>query len=449
MHLKQLQHRLFAPIDIASIVVFRAMFGAIMLWEVYRYVDGQWIHRYYIEPTFHFKYFGFGWVEPWPDAGMYIHFAVLGVLAAFITLGFLYRLSATLFFIAFTYVFLLDQTRHLNHFYLVCLISFLLIFVPAHRAYSLDAWLRPRIHSKTVPAWSLWLLRAQIGIVYFYGGIAKLNPDWLRGEPLSTWLPRRRDDSILGSFISQDWAGMLFSYGGLLLDLLVVPFLLWRRTRLAALVLVIGFHLINARVFSIGIFPWFMIGATLLFLSPGWPRRVGLLPARGESEQETFQASPPLASRQRITMALLGIYLAVQLLVPLRHFLYPGTVHWTEEGHRFSWHMKLRGKSGQVRFRAKDPATGELWIVDLRHDLTPKQVRKMSGRPDMILQFAHFLADRLRRQGHAQIEIYGDAKISLNGRRPAFLIDPQVDLAAQPRSLLPAAWIRPLTEPLR
>ncbi len=65
---------------------------------------------------------------------MYYHFLGLGVLAFFMLAGFLYRISAILFFLAFTYVFLLSESRYLNHFYLVVLISFIMIFVPAHRS---------------------------------------------------------------------------------------------------------------------------------------------------------------------------------------------------------------------------------------------------------------------------------------------------------------------------
>ena len=116
---------------------------------------------------------------------MYIHFFVLGLAAACVMVGFLYRIAAPVFFLAFTYFFLLDQTRYLNHFYLVCLISFLMCFLPAERAFSVDALLRRKIRSDVVPAWTLWLLRAQVGIPYFYGGIAKLNSDWIHGgEPM-------------------------------------------------------------------------------------------------------------------------------------------------------------------------------------------------------------------------------------------------------------------------
>ena len=139
---------------------------------------------------------------------------------------------------------------------------------------SLDAW-RGRAHCpETVPVWALWLLRAQVGIIYIYGGVAKLNGDWLRGEPMRTWLRHRVDDPSLASLVAEEWVVGLFSYGGLLFDLLVVPLLLWRRTRALAFVAALGFHLTNAALFQIGIFPWLMIAATTVFFTPDWPRRV-------------------------------------------------------------------------------------------------------------------------------------------------------------------------------
>ena len=98
---------------------FGVLFGALMLWEVGRYFSHNWIELYYIEPKFHFTYYGFSWVRPWPGEWMHVHFLALGVLAVLILVGLCYRIAAALFFLGFTYVFLLDQARYLNHFYLV------------------------------------------------------------------------------------------------------------------------------------------------------------------------------------------------------------------------------------------------------------------------------------------------------------------------------------------
>src|SRR5207342_1729744 len=100
-------------------------------------------------------------------------------------------------------VFLLEEARYLNHFYLLCLISFLLVFLPAHRAFSVDAQLKPKLRSRVAPAWTLWLMRFQVGVVYFFGGIAKLNGDWLRGVPLDAWLAKRSHFRSSGPYLDQ------------------------------------------------------------------------------------------------------------------------------------------------------------------------------------------------------------------------------------------------------
>jgi vitamin K-dependent gamma-carboxylase-like protein len=466
---------LLKPVDVSFLIFFRIVFGAIMLWEVYRYFTYNWISRYYIVPTVYFTYYGFSWVKPWPGQGMYAHFFVLGALAICVLAGLFYRLAATLFFLGFTYVFLLDQTRYLNHFYLVSLISFLLIFLPAERALSLDALFRPKLRADTVPAWTLYLLRVQVGIAYFFGGIAKLNGDWLRGEPMRTWLHPLTRLPLFGSLFQKEWVIYHFVIGGLLLDLLVVPFLLWRRTRAYAFVAAVIFNLMNALIFQIGIFPWFMLGATLIFFPPDFMRRVAgsviraftsedapatSWPAQTTANVEMSENSATLSAvpvattcnqlswRQKTVAALLTTYLALQLVMPLRHYAYPGNVSWTEEGHNFSWHMKLRAKKAGALFTVTHPASGQTWIIDPKEHLEAHQVEKMATHPDMILQFSHYLAEQKQREGYESVEVRARVMASLNGRKPQLLVDPTADLAKERLSLLPARWILPLTEPL-
>lgn len=47
-----------------------------------------------MEPEFHFTYFLFDWVKPWPGNGIIIQFCLLGALCLLIMLGVLYRVSA-------------------------------------------------------------------------------------------------------------------------------------------------------------------------------------------------------------------------------------------------------------------------------------------------------------------------------------------------------------------
>lgn len=446
--LTRLQLRGFAPVDIASLVFFRVVFGLLMTWEVYRYFHHHWISRYWIEPEFFFKYYGFSWVQPWPGQGMYIHWAVLGLLALFIAAGFLYRLSAVLFFLGFTYCFLLDQATYLNHFYLVCLLSFLLILVPANRALSVDAWLWPDIRSQVAPAWTLWLLRAQMAIVYLFGGIAKLSPDWLHTEPMRAWMAARNDFPLIGRYFTEEWAVYAASYGSLLLDLFIAPALLWRRTRLPAFGVAVLFHLSNARLFSIGIFPWLGIAATTLFLSPSWPRKLVSIFRQKPKPSSVADAELPLPRHPTMILSLVSIYLIVQILVPLRHLLYSGRVDWTYEGHRFSWRMKLIDRDARAQFYVINPNSGETLEVDPSSVLAEHQVLKMASRPDMILQFAHYLAKKIAFYGTKPLRVEARVVVSLNGRKPALLLDQNVDLAAEPRTLKHVPWLLPMTEPL-
>jgi hypothetical protein len=373
--------------------------------------------------------------------------ALLGVLAVFIALGIFYRASMVLFALGFSFIFLLEQGRYLNHFYLVTLLSWIMVFIPAHRSASFDAWRRPALASEYAPTWALWLLRAQIGIAYFYGGVAKLNADWLSGAPARVLMAERADLERLGPILNHEVSLWVIAYGGLLLDLCVVPLLLWRRTRLVAYCFAVAFHLMNATIFTIGIFPWFMIAATLLFFDPDWPRARIFRPLEAKDPAAAgFRPAPPRL--QRVATVALLAYMAFQLTFPLRHYLYPGDVNWTEEGHRFSWHMILRRKSATATFVVSDPDTGESWMVDPDVPLQEWQWRKMATTPDMALQFAKFLAEEKRREGHARVEVRAHINASLNGRPMQPLIDPTVDLAAQPRNLFPAPWIMPLTTPL-
>jgi hypothetical protein len=448
---------LFRPVDISFLVFFRVLFGGIMLWESYRYFTHGWITRYFLEPAVTFTYYGFSWVKPWPGRGMYIHFFVLGLAAACVMAGFFYRIAAPVFFLTFTYFFLLDQTRYLNHFYLVCLISFLMCFLPAERAFSIDALLRRKIRSDVVPAWTLWLLRAQIGIPFFYGGIAKLNSDWIQGgEPMRSWLRPLTKVAGGSPIFTSDWVVYGFVYGGLFLDLLVVPLLLWRRTRIFAFVAAVLFNLINATIFDIGIFPWLMLGALFIFFPPDLIRRFArwfMSPGEEfvEEKPEIIAepgSCPSLSTSQKLTVGLLAAYLVVQLIFPLRHYLYPGNVSWTEEGHNFSWHMKLRTKSGEAVFTVTHPQSGQTWTIKPEDYLESHQLMKVITKPDLVLLFAHHLAEEKRREGYENVEVRARILASLNGREPQLLIDPSVDLAKEQVSLLPMRWIVPLTTPL-
>src|SRR6266496_1464652 len=140
------------PVDIASLAAFRILFGLLMAAAMVRFLAKGWVGEFYVAPVFHFPYPGFEWIRPWPGALMHAHFIALALLAVGVALGSFYRICITLFFLGFTYVELLDQTTYLNHYYLISLLSGLMIFLPAHRAWSHDAWRKPQIRLDAAPA---------------------------------------------------------------------------------------------------------------------------------------------------------------------------------------------------------------------------------------------------------------------------------------------------------
>jgi len=481
-----------------ALAYFRVIFGLTLFWEAGRYLTSSWIAKYYTDPGYHFHYWPFSFVKPWPEPFMTLHFIVLGWSALMLAAGLLYRLSAITVFVTFTWVFLLDQSRYLNHFYLTSLLAFVMIFLPADRALSLDAWRNPARASSTVPAWTLGFLQFQLAVPYFFGGVAKLAPDWFAGEPMRTWLSRDTDFPLIGPLFTLEPVVAGFVHGGLLGDLLVVPLLLFRRTRVLALGWMIAFHLLNSRLFVIGIFPWMMIMATYTFLPSDWLRRVwddvrrgevvplvtmgafalagfvygNLVPSQPSAVNAVvaawgmailgweivrygWDADPARASLpkgvgsgpSRWWTAVVGAWVAIQLLMPFRHLAIPGDVHWTEEGHRWSWHMKLRDKElEELKITLHVPGEEPRRITRRHHDLGRHQWEKMGNTPDMLVQYAHHLK---RESGHPDARVTVEAWVSLNGRPPRLLVDPERDLAAVPFPWVPPAdFVLPLDEPL-
>ena len=254
--MKNLGGRLNQEISIAPLIIFRIIFGALACYGAIRFLTNDWIQPLYQEPIFYFTYYGFNWVKPLPGAWMYLPFIAMIISSLGIVLGLFYRWSTTLYFLAFTYVELLDKTNYLNHYYLFSLLAFLMIFLPAHRRFSIDVKRGAVEPINKIPFWLVFLLQFQLACVYFFAGIAKINSDWLmRAEPMSTWLQSHRDMPIFGNLLAEKWIAITFSWIGCIYDITIV-FLLWMsKTRRIAYVFVVAFHLVTYILFPIGIFP--------------------------------------------------------------------------------------------------------------------------------------------------------------------------------------------------
>lgn len=419
-----------------------------LLASLLRFWRNGWITQLYVKPTFFFTYQGFEWVRPLGYTGMHLLFALMALAALFITLGLFYRLATILFFLTFTYVELIDVTNYLNHYYFISLISFLLIWLPANRYLALDVRLNPQLKRELVPKWVIGTIRLQLGLVYVFAGIAKLQPDWLLGAlPMKIWLPAKSHLPLVGPFLYETWVAYLFSWFGAFYDLFIVFFLLNRKTRPVAYFFVLAFHLATAVFFpGIGVFPYVMIVSSLIFFSSRFHHRLltaikpfGAAGSRVINNHVLHYR--PLA--KRFCLGLLAVYFLFQLTIPFRYLLYPGHLFWYEEGFRFSWRVMLMEKSGNTFFYVKEPATGKTFEVNNRDYLTPLQEKMMSTQPDMILRYAHHLADSYARKGIKQPAVYAEGYVALNGRRSRLFVDSTVNLAQQPLSWQHYNWVLP------
>lgn len=448
---------LTAQISIAPLAIFRVLFGFIMLVSIIRFAAMGWIYELYIQPDFFFTYLGFDWVTPLGEVGMYALFAVMGLAALCIMLGCYYRIATVLFFLTFTYVELIDKTNYLNHYYFVSIISFLLMFVPTHRSFSLDVLRKPKFKLEKVQAWAINILKLQLGIVYFFAGAAKLNPDWLLNTmPMKIWLPANAHLPIIGELLEYEITAYVFSWAGALYDLTIVFFLLYKPTRKWAYASVIVFHMLTYFLFQIGMFPFIMILSTLIFFSAEFHENfiekakkfwntlrsfVGNQPVT-PNPTDTSEQNPSLQQSTSTVIAVtLILHFLLQILLPLRFALYPGNVFWHEQGYRFSWRVMLMEKSGYAVFHVRDTQTDRAWEAPNWRYLTKNQEKMMSTQPDMILQFAHFLEDQYQNQGIEDVEITAETHVTLNGRRSQPMIDPNVDLTEIKRGLAHKDWI--------
>lgn len=439
--MKRFQTWLFHPVDATPLVAFRIAFGVLMgiealasyLWKV---------DQRYAGDLFHFTYPGFGWVGALPGYGMHALVVFMGLCAFCFGIGYRYRLAAIGFFVSYTWLFLVERTAFNNHYYLICLLAFLFILVDANAEAAVDNYRRPKTEKRWVPFWHVGIFRAQIVVVYFFGGVAKLNMDWLRLHPIDHWLGGRFQDHFVANFIDPHHLAILFAYGGMVFDLSIGFLLLWGRTRVFAVALVLGFHLTNAFVFSIGVFPWLGLGTLFLFVDAKYPRKLMHKLGYVDACPGDPPSVVPPKLRARAVMAFCLVYVGFQVIFPLRHLIYPGYASWTEEGHPFAWHMKLRDKEGAIRFFVEDEATGRREVIgwdEMREELTHKQAWHVGTLPGIGVLYANHLRERFLEEGMKDPKVYADSWASVNGRPFQRLLDPEMDLGQAREPLIGTA----------
>ena len=437
----------------ATLAFFRLAFGLMMLLSLIRFATYGWIDKFYIQPPFHFSYYGFEWVKP---LGIYTYFlyVLAGIAAFFVAIGFKYRLSIITFFLTFTYIELMDMTYYLNHYYFISLVSFVLIFLPANAYFSVDSYKNRELAFAKIPRWNIDILKVMLAIVYFYAGLAKLNSDWLlEAMPLQIWLPTNADLPLISSLLKETWVAYAFSWFGMIYDLAIVFLLLYKPTRLFGFILVVVFHVMTRILFPIGVFPYVMIICTLIFFDASFHQKVLFFFSKFKKHRVIWENNQTkietFTNVYQTKLMFLSLFLLLQLIFPFRYLVYPNELFWTEEGYRFSWRVMLMEKAGYTEFKVTDSITKKTIHVDNNQFLTRFQEKQMAFQPDFILQYAHYLHDFYQKQGINNPIVTVESYVALNGRLSQRYINPTINLAQEHDTLQHKNWILPFNDTIK
>ncbi|XP_014681352.1 PREDICTED: vitamin K-dependent gamma-carboxylase-like [Priapulus caudatus] len=487
------------PTDPASLAMIRVFYGLLMFLDVVQERGLSTANAKWGNPD-ECRFPLFNFLQPLALEWMYMLYLCMWISTLLIAGGLWYRASCLAYCVCYWYLFLLDKTSWNNHSYLYGLISILLLITDANRYWSLDGCRNPSIQNSHVPLWNYTLLRSQIFLVYFIAGLKKTDAEWLGGHSMVslsehwTFAPFR----LMLTEAQTDY--FIVHLGGFLLDLTIGFFLFIDVSRPYAVFFCTSFHLMNAQIFQIGMFPWVMIFTQAIFFSNDWPRRwinrlpnwleqvlpsdtppqpsphclyskeevkpedptpssnthhkkrkfrsssVGDTKASGDAKMVTDVAmvmrDKPSSLHQ---LAALGtvMYLLSQCFLPYSHFTTKGYNNWTNGLYGYSWDMMVHSWSTQhikISFVNKD--TGEEGYLDPNAWTSSN---RWQWHADMIKQYAQCINRRLRKYNITNLALYFDVWRSLNGRFQQRMYNPKVDLLAADWSPFhDVTWIMPL-----
>ncbi|EDW68978.1 vitamin K-dependent gamma-carboxylase [Drosophila virilis] len=430
------------PVDGAALGVFRMLYGAAMLIDIAEERGGGQLDVRYGEPHHcHFPLFNGMAALDYPLMGCVYLAMWLGAWG--IMLGYRFRLSCLAFVTGYWYIFLLDKPAWNNHSYLFGLVGTLLLFTQAHSYCSLDSWLRPELR-QPVPYWNYFLIKFQFFVLYMYAGLKKFSLEWLSGYAMSSlsqhWVfaPFRQllDEELIDLLIIH-WFTAFF-------DLSIAFFMTCEKTRLLVTPFMISFHLMNSRLFIIGMFPWVCLAEVPLFFSFDWPRRLSCLvktmPAAKEEKKAPIGDEPGF--KDQLRSCIIIFYCALQLFLPYSHFITKGYNNWTNGLYGYSWDMMVH---------SYDTVLTSIKVVDNDnqkvHHLNPyafTEYDRWTKYADMAVQYAKCIEKNIREDmdQHPQnspltssnISIYFDIWCAMNGRFQQRTFDPRVDLLKAPWS---------------
>ncbi|WP_430614919.1 HTTM domain-containing protein [Flavobacterium sp. JP2137] len=416
--------KLARQIDNSPLIVFRIIFGLLFVCESFGAIFTGWVRINLVETHLTFSHIYMDWLQPLPGNGMYYYFILMGLASIGVMLGYRYRWSIILLTVLWAGCYYMQKTSYNNHYYLMLIICLYMCFMPANRYASLDVKQGRVTQKLTMFAAYSYLFVIQIAILYFYATVAKFYPDWLDGTfSKNLYGGLHNSPEFFKKIFAQPWFYMSITYLGILFDGLIVPLLCWKKTRNFAVAISLVFHLFNSVTLHIGVFPYFALSFALFFYPPNDIRRWFFKKKPVAVIEEGAVEKAPIG-----LWSFLGVFLFVQLLLPLRHWVIPGDVLWTDEGHRLSWRMMLRQRAGYTNYTVEDKATGKRWTYNLEEKLMPKQNARLSS-PDMIWQMAQYIRREYAAQG-IEVRVFADSWVSINQRPYSVFVDPGVDLAA-------------------
>jgi hypothetical protein len=434
--IQSIKNYLFTPISSHFLGIFRILFGVIMFFEFrdfYFYLSGP-----IQDAQFHFTYNNFHWLELIDLDSIAFLYILLFISLVLFILGLFYRIVTLFMFIGHSYGFLVDIGHYNNHYYFYSLILFWFLITDANKTYSIDKLIGRVDKGNTVPRWQILGFQLQVFIVYFFGGIAKLNTDWLNGYPMRLWLYNNsfKFTGWFSTFLQQESTAFIYSYLGLIFDLTAGFLLFFRRTKFLVLIPIIFFHISNHFFWTIGTFPWSMLAVSILFFYP----------TDFSQKEIKIQIKTTYSKLKKSTITIFFvIWFSFQFLFPLRHIIYKGNPSWTGDGHFFAWRMMLVDISSSIKIRITATNTSEEIDLNIENFLTKQQISKLVRSPKDIVRFCNFLKEDVEAKTemitpNISLEIWK----SINERTPILFNDTSLNYGTLEYNTLQASdWIIP------
>lgn len=435
-------NRLVKPIAPERLALFRVAFGFVLFMQAGYFYSIDFIQKDLLDPVMHFSYPGLSFIQVLSPLLMKAILAGLFISSIAIIVGFLPRLFSFIYLLLFGYLFFLDKGYYNNHYYLICLLLILLSFINTNTCLSI----KPKSEQVNYK-WEEYLLLFQFSIVFIYAGLNKINQYWLFSREPVHHILEAKALSTDNLWWSSEVVELVMVWGGVFFDLLIVPLLLWKRTRIIGLLLFLFFNGINTLVFyeigEIGIFPLLMLSSLILFFPANSINNFLRRFFSYRALTEWKEAAPYRFSS--IEKSILLFYLLFQLLFPLRHHVFEGNVDYSGEGQRFAWRMKSVYKDFRITYVLKDKERGIEARLDPRSVLTVKQYTNLGYYPELIIPVAANLREAAIEKGVEDPQIFVDYQVSFMDLPMQYIVDPKMELSGLNYSpFRHSDWIIPL-----